>query len=259
MINVQFVDYIKVIAFWLCFTRWLAVLFSIPIFDEAFIPVMIKVLFCLVLSYALFPFVNETIVRDIHLMGEDSFWLLTIYYASTGLIVGYLVKIIMAIFIAAGSLIRQQVGFSTVAYFDPSLATQSGPIEHIIRWTLLIMIISSGALLPIFKGVLLSFESFSIYNLKFQNQSFYFLSDFFKGLIKTALLLSAPIIVTNLILNSILGIISRFVPQMNVFMISFVVNIGFGLLVLYFINDEFFYYGYQKYVEKLGEWFQFVV
>ena len=56
----------------------------------------------------------------------------------------------------------------------------------------------------------------------------------------------------------ILGIIARMVPQMNVLMVSFVVNIGMGLLVFVAGSDEFFQIGFKLYTEKLGEWFKFI-
>ncbi len=259
MINISILDSSELLAYWLCFSRWIAILITIPIFSENAIPGTVKGLFCVVLSYALFPFAESAIMRDIAYTGEQNFWYLTIYYVISGLLIGYLAKMIMTIFVSAGSLITQQIGFSTITYFDPSYAAPISPLEQMIRWTLLIMIISTGALLPIFKGVVLSFESFSLYKFAVSPKTFEYLNIFFKDLIKMALLLSMPILVTNLLINSVLGIVARFVPQMNVFMISFVVNIGFGLMVFYFIGQEFFYYSYQMYVEKLGDWFNFVI
>ncbi len=43
---------------------------------------------------------------------------------------------------------------------------------------------------------------------------------------------------------------------MNILMVSFVVNIGIGLLVFFAISEEFFHVAYTMYVERLGEWFQ---
>ncbi len=259
MINISVLDSATLLAYWLCFTRWITILITMPVFSEKAIPGTVKMLFCVLISYALFPFAEPAIMKDIAYTGEVNFWFLTIYYALSGLIIGFLAKMIMTIFVSAGSIITQQIGFSSITYFDPSYAAPISPIEQLIRWTLLIMIISSGALLPIFKGVVLSFESFSLYKIVVTPKTFEFLNMFFKDLIKMALLLAMPILVTNLLINSVLGIVARFVPQMNVFMISFVVNIGFGLLVFYFIGQEFFYYSYQMYVDKLGDWFNFVI
>jgi flagellar biosynthetic protein FliR len=42
-------------------------------------------------------------------------------------------------------------------------------------------------------------------------------------------------------------------------MVSFVVNIGIGLLVFFAISEEYFQVAYKMYVERLGDWFQFFI
>ena len=82
--------------------------------------------------------------------------------------------------------------------------------------------------------------------------------EFFKSIFVSSILLASPIIFTNLMMNLVMGIIARTVPQMNVLMVSFVVNIGLGMFVFLTISDEFFHEAYKLYVEKLADWFQFI-
>jgi flagellar biosynthetic protein FliR len=44
--------------------------------------------------------------------------------------------------------------------------------------------------------------------------------------------IAAPVMVTLLLANAALGILSRTIPQLNVFVVGFPVNVGVGLLVL---------------------------
>ncbi len=259
MIQVSIVDYPIIIAFWLTFTRWVAILFQFPLFDNVAVPVVVKVLTALIISYAFFPIVQNHMVQEVMQIGIDHFWYLTIFHTLIGLFVGFLVKTIMSLFVAAGSLMTQQIGFSSVSYFDPTYVANIGPFEKIIQWTVIIMILSTGALLPMFKGVLNSFFSISIMSLgKFSNIHIFY-QDFFKGVFQTAFLLSTPILFTNLILNMVMGIVARTIPQMNILMVSFVVNIGIGLIVFYAISEEFFQVAYKIYVDRLGDWFQFII
>lgn len=69
-------------------------------------------------------------------------------------------------------------------------------------------------------------------------------------------MLATPMIFVNLIINAVMGIISRAVPQMNVIAVSFAVNIGLGLLVFAVGSDEFFQTCFRIYTERLGDWFQ---
>ena len=259
MINVSIVDYPVLIAFWLTFSRWVAILFQLPIFDNTAVPSMVKILSSLMISYAFFPIVQDVMVAEVLAVGTDHFWYLTIFHTVVGLFIGFLVKSIMNLFIASGSIMTQQIGFSSVSYFDPTYVSRIGPFEKIIQWTIIVMILSTGALLPMFKGVINSFFSVSAANLGKFAQIHIFYHDFFKGVFTAAFLLATPILFTNLLLNLVMGIVARTIPQMNILMVSFVVNIGIGLLVFFAISEEYFAVAYKMYVERLGDWFQFVI
>lgn len=257
--NITVTNYIETLCFWLVFTRWLAISFQLPLFDNDSIPVIVKILFNLVISYAFYPLVKANVIQDIHYFGQDNFWTLTVFYTVIGLVIGYLVKAIMNLFVAAGSIITQQIGFQAVSYFDPNFGTQVGPFEKIIQWTLLIIILTSGALFPMFRGVFHSFGTVQASNLGSLTESPEFFFHVFKGIFLSALLLASPLIFINMLIMAILGVVSRTVPQMNIIMVSFVINIGLGLLVFVTSSGEFFHVAFKLYTEKLGEWFQFIV
>jgi flagellar biosynthesis protein FliR len=259
MINLQITDYSVILAFWLSFSRWMSILFQLPIFDSTAIPGIVKTLATLVITYAFFPYVEPMVMKDIAYVGQDNFWYLTIFYVVVGLVMGYIVKSIMGAFIAAGSVITQQMGFGAIRYFDPNAAQSIGPFEKLIQWTLVVLILTSGALLPMFKGIMATFHSIHLYDLGKFAQSPEFFMEFFKSLFLAALMLSTPLIFANILIMCILGIIARTVPQMNVLMVSFVVNIGLGLIVFVATSDEFFQVAFRIYTEKLGQWFQLVI
>lgn len=184
---------------------------------------------------------------------------MTAYYTIIGLAIGFLVKVIMSVFISAGSIITQQIGFAAVRYFDPNSGQQIGPFEKLIQWTMLVIIISSGALIPMFKGGFSSFSTIHAYNFGKLGASPEFYLMQFKSIFLSALMLASPLIFINILIMSVLGIIARTVPQMNIIMVSFVMNIGLGLLVFAASSDEFFQVAFKIYTEKLGNWFQLLV
>jgi flagellar biosynthetic protein FliR len=197
-------------------------------------------------------------MKDVVLLGHHAFWVLTILNLIIGLVIGFFVKSIMDVFVSAGGLITQQIGFGAVRYFDQSSSQQVGPFEKIIHWTIVVTIISSGALIPMLKGGLMSFETITAYNLtKLSNTPLFYL-EMYKSIFISALMLSSPIIFTNLLITGVLGIMARTVPQVNVLMVSFIVNIGMGLLVFSVTSYEFFSVAYDMYIKKLGDIFQFL-
>jgi flagellar biosynthetic protein FliR len=256
--NVTLADQAAFLAFWLSFSRWSAVLIQLPLFDNVAVPGIIKVLISFLISYAFYPELSGTLIAEVKFVGVENIWLLAMFHVCTGLIIGFLVKSIMTLFVATGSILTQQIGFNSVSYFDPTQGQQIGPFERLIEWTLLMFILSSGALIPMFKGVFQSFFSVNFLNADKMLKSPEYFVIFFKSAFSASILLAGPLIFANLLMNLVMGIVARTVPQMNVLMVSFVVNIGLGLLLFLGIAEEFFQVSSDLYVEKLGEWFQFL-
>jgi flagellar biosynthesis protein FliR len=256
--NLTLADQTVFLAFWLCFSRWVAVLFQLPLFDNVSVPNLVKVLGSFVISFAFFPALRGTLVAEINMVGVENIWILVMFHTTTGLIIGFLVKSIMSLFVATGSILTQQIGFASVSYFDPTQGQQVGPFERMIEWTIIILVLSSGALVPMFKGVFQSFYSVNFLNAdKLLKTPEYFVI-FFKSAFSASILLAGPLIFANLLMNLVMGIVARTVPQMNVLMVSFVVNIGLGLLLFLGIAEEFFHVSFDLYVDKLGDWYQFL-
>jgi flagellar biosynthetic protein FliR len=256
--NLTIADQTTFLAFWLGFSRWIAVLFQLPLFDNQSVPMIVKVLTSFLVSYAFFPGIQGTLVAEINTVGVEHIWLLMMFHTCAGLIIGFLVKCIMSMFVAAGSILTQQIGFASVSYFDPTQGQQVGPFERIVEWTMIVLVLSSGALVPMFKGVYESFFSVNFLNASKLLKSPEYFVLFFKSAFSASILLAGPLIFANLLMNLVMGIVARSVPQLNVLMVSFVVNIGFGMLLFLGIAEEFFQVSYDLYVEKLGEWFQFI-
>jgi flagellar biosynthetic protein FliR len=256
--NLTIADQTVFLAFWLSFSRWMAVLMQLPLFDSVAVPGIVKILSTFVISFAFFPELRGTLVAEINLVGVDNIWLLMMFHVTTGLIIGFLVKSIMSLFVATGSILTQQIGYASVSYFDPTQGQQVGPFERLIEWTMLILILSSGALVPMFKGVFQSFFSVNFMNADKMLKTPEYFVLFFKSSFSASILLAGPLIFANLLMNLVMGIVARTIPQMNVLMVSFVVNIGLGLLLFLGIAEEFFQVSFDLYVEKLGEWYQFL-
>ena len=258
MMNVGLSDQTVFLAFWLCFARWTAVLFQFPLFDNVVVPGIVKILTSFIISYAFFPHIQGTLVAEVKSVGVDNIWLLMMFHTTAGLIIGFLVKCIMSLFVASGSILTQQIGFASVSYFDPTQGQQVGPFERLIEWVLIILVLSSGALVPMFKGVYESFFSIGFSNSdKILKTPEYFVL-FFKSSFTASILLAGPLIFANLLMNLVFGIVARTIPQMNVLQVSFVVNIGLGLILFLGIAEEFFQVSFDLYVENLGNWFQFL-
>ena len=258
MISITVTDINSLIAFWLIFCRWSGIVFQLPVFDQVGIPQILKILFCISISWCFYPFLKQYPMNDLNLIGKENFWILSGFYVIVGLVVGFLSRIILQIFNAAGSIITQQVGFGAVRYFDISIGDQVGPFEKFINTTVVTMIILGGGLLPLFKGSFLSFETMNMMSISSVKGLMQFTLYLFKSIFNTAILLSMPLIITNIVVMTLLGIIARAVPQMNVLMVSFVLNISLGLMVFILSGEEFYLASINFYSKFVGDWLKFI-
>lgn len=256
--NIALTDQIGFMAFWLSFSRWFGVLFQLPLFDNVSVPGIVKILTTFLITFAFYPSVQGTLISEIKLIGLENAWILMSFHTLTGLIIGFLVKCLMSLYIGAGSILTQQIGFASVTYFDPTQGQQVGPFERMIEWAIIIIVLTSGAFVPMIQGVFNSFFSINFLNADKLLKTPEFFVLFFKGAFSAAVLLAGPLIFANLLMNLVFGIVARTVPQMNVLMVSFVVNIGIGLILFLGITEEFFHVSFDFYVKSLGDWFQFI-
>src|SRR5690606_28943313 len=150
--NVSLTDQVSFMAFWLSFSRWFGVLFQLPLFDNVSVPGIVKILATLLISFAFFPSVQGTLVAEIRMVGLENAWILMAFHTMTGFIIRFLVKSLLSLYIAAGSILTQQTGSATVTYVDPTPGQRIGPFERIIEWAMVILVLSSGALVPMIQG-----------------------------------------------------------------------------------------------------------
>ncbi len=259
MLNIDMTDQVTLIAFWLCFVHWLVVLSQLPLFDNASIPNNVKVLGSLVIAYAFFDQTSKYVIEEIRYIGDNAFWMLTIYHSLVGLLVGFIAKMTLHLFTMTGAIMSQQMGFRAMTFFDPTISGRVGPMERLIRVMMIVIILYSGALLPMFKGIFITFNSLSIFNVESLFTAPQFFTEFFRSLFLSAFLLAIPILFTNVLMTMVMGLIARSIPQMNIIMVSFVVNIGSGLLVFFLIFTEFFNSAFKIYTELLGQWFNYII
>lgn len=150
------------------------------------------------------------------------------------------------------------MGLTAASTYDPDFGGQLSSIEILIHWTLTILILVSGALLPFFKGIYISFFSIGLEQVERLSQSPAFFVEFFGDIFKSSLLLAMPLIFANLTISLVLGFLSKAVPQINVLMMSLIINVGIGLITLLVVGEEFFHKGLEIYIERLGMWFNFL-
>lgn len=212
----------------LVFARLTAFVYLIPFFSIKGTPNLVKIGLGVFLTLLLLPGISAAAVPTDLL----PYSLLVIKEVLTGLALGYVTLLTFSAVRMAGELIDVQIGFAMAAIFDPqnqSRITLIGQFLFLFQILLfmavdghhsLLMAISySYTLIPVTMGVL----DMTLVSAMIQ----LFIQIFTLGV-----RIAVPFIVVFLICDIALGIIARTVPQLHVFILSFPIKTGIGMITM---------------------------
>ena len=200
-----------------------------PIFGHMLVPIRVRVGLALVLAVALggaLPPVADPPTGVLGLMGA-----LTVESA-LGLTLGLVAQFIFAGVLLGGQLAGIQMGFGIANLIDPQSHAQ---LTIVAQWQQLMAFfiflvldihhILIGALLASFHTVPPGGLLMSAVGLR---GTVMLAGEMFALGVRIA----APVMVALLLANAALGVLARTIPQLNVFVVGFPVNVGVGLLML---------------------------
>jgi len=216
--------------FLLVLVRCTVVLVFLPIFGSRSWPLLAKVGFVLLFSLILFP------------LARDRNWPLPASVMDYGLVVaaemlvalclGLAVDLVLAAVQLGGQLVGFQLGFSIVNVIDPQSGDQISIVgQFLYLITVLLFLVLNGH--HLFIQALA--ESLTVIqpgritlNQGLLNQIMHLTLTMFGLAIK----LIAPALAVLLFSKTIMGVIAKAVPQINIMIVSFPLNIGVGLFFI---------------------------
>jgi len=212
----------------LVFARMSAFVFLVPFFSIKGIPALTKIGFSVALTALILPGISQVVIPESILI----YSLLVIKEVLVGLILGYVSMLTFNAVRMAGELIDIQMGFSMATVFDPqnqSRVTLTGQFFYLFQILLFLAVDGHHSLL-----MAISY-SYTLIPVMTSGLKVTFVAAIFKLFIQVFSLgirIAVPFMVVFLICDIGLGIIARTVPQLNIFVISFPVKIGVGLLTM---------------------------
>ena len=200
-----------------------------PLFGSARVPRRVRVLLVLVLALGVAPGVKP--VAEPH-----SMWDLAAGIAGEmafGLAMGMVLSFVFVAVQWAGELIGQQMGFNLSEVFDPQFGAQSSVIGDLYFMFALVIFLAIGGHRAMIRGVRASFDALPLMSLSVNQSVLTMLLDFFHAATLLAMQLAAPILITMLVLDLVLGLIGRTIPQMNVMSAALSLRTLVGILVVW--------------------------
>ena len=207
-----------------------------PIFSRINMPITYKVGFSLMISLILMNVLEgpEIPMSDVLLMIES------IKELIVGFFIGFISYLFFSVFFVVGQIIDVQIGFGIVSVLDPQSNVQipiTGNFYQMMA-TLIFLVINGHHVL--IEALVRSYDFIPIGTVKISpNMVEQFISIIGKLFI-LGFKIGSPILVTIILVDILLGILAKTMPQMNIFVVGMPLKIMAGLALIVATMPIFF-------------------
>ncbi|MGO4887766.1 flagellar biosynthetic protein FliR [Anaerobacillus sp. MEB173] len=225
-------------AFLLIFVRVTSFFITMPIFSYRNIPTIYKLGLGFFLAWMMFLTLDPP-----HIPINSTYYLLIFKEVFIGVTIGLVAMTLLYAIQVAGGFIDMTMGFMIANVIDPQTGAQSPLIGgYLYTFALLFLLAMDGHHL-LLDGIFYSYQFIPLEQLfiPFGNESLiYHIVTTFNTMIIIALQMAIPIVGSLFLVNVTLGMISRAVPQMNVFVVGLPLQISVGLILITIFLPVFF-------------------
>ncbi len=204
-------------------------IFTAPLFSVKNVPQRAKVLFSVALSIIVYITLKGNYIEY---NGIIEYTVILIKEVLCGMTLGLFCHIAYYIITMAGQMIDTEIGFSSAQEFDPSTNIQTTISSTFFGYAVMLMLIVTNMHLYIIKAVIDSFKIVPVGGVSISGNIFNVMLGFIRDYMIIAFRIILPIFAAMLVVNTILAILAKAAPQMNMFVIGFQLKIFIGLMVL---------------------------
>lgn len=223
-------DIVQIAGFMLVFVRMSGLIFTMPVLGAATIPPPLKIGLAVLVSFIVFSVAKLPRVDITMPMGR--FVLLLAGEVAIGLVIGYASQLVFNAVEFAGELVGTQIGFGIVNVLDPTTNSQVSITSQFLNTLSLLIFLAINGHHWFLTAAVRSFEIIPLLGFAPSHGLVDLVISLTADVLVLAIKLSAPVVATIFLLNVALGLVARTVPQMNVFIVGFPLQIALGLLVM---------------------------
>lgn len=219
-----------VFAFLLAFTRIGTAVMVMPGIGNTFVPANIRLYFALGFALVFFPLIQGKLPPQ--LPGTGLMLTLLIFEFVVGLFIGLVSRVLMSALDVAGLLISMQASLANAQLFNPGFATQGSIIGTFLTITGMTLLFTTDLHHLMILAIMESYDIFPIGQTLDTGSMSQLLTAATAGAFMVGVQMSAPWLVLILLLYVGMGVMSKLMPAVQVFMIAAPVQIWLSLVIL---------------------------
>jgi flagellar biosynthetic protein FliR len=219
----------QVAAFFLVLARVSPLFLLAPLFSSTSVPGRVRGVVAVGLAFGLTAVVarGARVPLDVMTLGG-----LLVKELLVGLAYAYTLGALFAAMAAAGSLLDTLIGFSFGALVDPLTGNQASVLSNLYTLVGIMVFIAIGGDGWVIKGLAQSYELVPLLDAPALGSLVGGAQEAFASVLTSALKICAPVLLALVITDAAIGVVSRVVPQLNVFAVGFPAKVAVGLVLI---------------------------
>jgi len=248
-VDVLNIPYQEYKAFFLVLIRVSAILVMFPFFSARVIPTLIKAGLALVITIVLFPVVNNQMVEfPGTLLGMGRLILAELII---GMTLGLMVQIFFEGVRIMGQMVGFQTGFAITNVIDPQSGAQVSIFANLAYFVAITLFLLLNGHHILLNAVRDSFDIINVGSLALNVVMLKKMITISGDMFVIAVKIGAPPIAALLFTNLAFGLITKLMPQMNIMIVAFPIQITVGLF-FFGISINVLLGFMERYLEGLG-------
>ncbi|MEM6811486.1 MAG: flagellar biosynthetic protein FliR [Pseudomonadota bacterium] len=222
-----------VFAFMMIFTRLGTAFTIMPGFGDGFVPTRVKLLSALAMSFVLMPVTMKYMPATIPAF-PVLFSLLLVEFV-IGIFIGSIARIFMAALDVAGMIIASLSGLANAQIFNPALASQGSLTGAFLSLLGLVMLFTADLHHMLIYGLVESYTVFPVGGVPETGSMAELVSRAVSSSFLIGFQIAIPFIIIAMLLYIGMGVLSRLMPQVQVFILALPVQILLSMLTLFLV------------------------
>ncbi len=243
------IDVHQIEFFVLVFIRIASAFAVLPLFSHSAMPTVAKAGLAAAMALLLVPTLSGTLPPPSGTLID--FFLLALRETVCGVLLGFAGQFLFYAVDIAGQLIGFQAGVSVVSSIDPNTEAQSTVLTQLYNIIAMLIFLAIDGHHAMIKAVCDSLHAVPVGKLVVDGRFSEWTLAAVQGVMVDGVRLAAPLMVTLLLTDVGLGILTRVAPTMNVFVVGFPLKVAITLLMISMtlgILASVFTFQYSEYV-----------
>lgn len=219
-----------IFAFILVFVRVGTAITIMPGVGDSFTPQNIRLHIALGLSIVLAPLIYPLLPSPVP-EGMALFGLIISEFV-IGLFIGTIARILMMALDTAGMVISFQSGLGNAQLFNPALSTQGSLFGAFLSVTGVLVLLAAKLHYLLFYGIIDSYQMFPVGQLPDTGSMADLVARAVSSSFLVGIQISAPFIIVGMVMYIGMGVLTRLMPQVQIFMVAIPLQIWLAMLTV---------------------------